>query len=512
MATGTADVTESTTPGPPGRSGRSGTATSPRPRDRVLIGVVAGLAAALLVVLATRLLTGSPLGVEDNGDGYRLYCGAGLHPATADGYASWKDGWVRGYTVGAPTCDDPAPSSALVIARATTLVTPDTWSPTVLGWTYALLVGLVVGLGAWAASAAGRRRALAVAVPALPLAAATFPRFFVSTYSEPAGLLGAVAMGVGVAAVLTTHREHRGARAVALALTALGGLVATTAKVAYLPLLAAAVLVCAVTAVGTRRPRRAGPVVALVTALLAVLPVAAAVQRQDEVYESVNAHDLVFTTVLLELGPPAAEELGLPPEAVALTGNGYFNGPPRPDGVAWWEDAILRHPGETRAAALRVLAEHPAAAARAVGVGLQATTLADLPYLASAPASPSTPSVPSGHPGWSGAHQPDLSRVLTDTRRPPWLPSALVVVALLAAATARWQGPARRWSLAAGLAAGTALALVVVAVAGDGYFEVFKHVWLAAYLLAVSGLCLAGAVAAALARGLRVRRARAPGE
>jgi hypothetical protein len=212
----------------------------------------------------------------------------------------------------------------------------------------------------------------------------------------------------------------------------------------------------------------------------------------------VNAHDLVFTTVLFELGPPAAGALGLPPEAAALTGDGYYNGPPRPDRVGWWDDAVLRRPDATHAAALALLAEHPAAAARALGVGLQATTLADLPYLAAAPASPSRLAAPSGHPGWSGARQPDLARVLADTRRPPWLPSALVVLALVAAATARWQGRARRWSLAAGLAAGTALALVAVAVAGDGYFEVFKHVWLAAYLLALAALCLVGAAATAL--------------
>jgi len=245
--------------------------------------------------------------------------------------------------------------------------------------------------------------------------------------------------------------------------------------------------------------------------LLAAYPVISAVDRQQQFYDAVNAHDLVFTTVLLELGPSAAGDLGLPPEAVALTGNGYFNGPPRPDGVAWWEGAIVQRPDETRAAALLLLAEHPAAAARAVGVGLQATTLADLTYLDSVPASPSKLSAPSGHPGWSGARQPDLAQVLENTRRPPWLPSALVLVALAAAATARWQGRAGRWSLAAGLAAGTAVALVVVAVAGDGYFEVFKHVWLAAYLLAVSGLCLAGAALTALAVPLIARRRRAQG-
>jgi hypothetical protein len=495
MATGTTDATD--TSGPPRH------VTRPVPRHRALLGAVAGLTATVLVVLATRLFT---LGVEDNGDGYRLFCGAGLTPLTMDGYASWRGGWTTDFAVGPITCDDPVPSSALLLARATTLVTPDTWSPTVLGWTYALLVGLVVGLGAWAASAAGRRRALVVAVPVLPLAAATFSRFFVSTYSEPAGLLGCLTTAVGVAALLVTRPEHRSARAVALTLTALGGLVATTAKVAYVPVLGAAVLACAVVAVGVRRPRVAGPVVALVTVLLAVAPVLAALDRQEQAYASVNAHDLVFTTVLLEVGPSATSPLGLPPQAVALTGNGYFNGPPRPDGVPWWEGAILGRPAETRSAALVLLAEHPAAAARAVGVGLQATTLADLPYLDALPAPSSAPSSPDGHPGWSGARQPDLAQVLADTRRPPWLPSVLVVVALAAAATARWQGRAGRWSLAAGLAAGTALGLVVVAVAGDGYFEVFKHVWLAAYLLALAGLSLAGAAATGLLAAWRARR------
>ncbi|MHC1561548.1 glycan biosynthesis hexose transferase WsfD [Actinomycetospora sp. C-140] len=501
MATGTADATVTTTP-----PGTPGSPAGPRPRDRVLVGVAAGVAAWLLLVLATRLPFGSPLGVEDNGDGYRLFCGAGLTPNTLDGFASWKNGWIASYALGPPTCADPVPSSALVIARLSTLLVSGTWSPVVLGWIYAVLVGVAVGLGAWAASAAGRRRALALAIPVLPLAAATFPRFFVSTYSEPAGLLGAVAAAAGVAAVLVTRREHRGARVTALVLTAAGGLLATTAKVAYVPLLAAAVLVCAVTAIGVRHARRAGPALAVVTVLVAALPVTAALERQQQFYASVNAHNLVFTTVLLELGPSAAADLGMPPAAVARTGDGYFNDEPRPDGEAWWEDAILDHPDATRTAALALLAEHPGAAARAVGVGLQATTFADLRYLDSPPTPASMLSTTSGDLGMSGSRQPDLSRALSDTGRPPWLPTALVVVAFAAAATARWQGRAARWSLAAGLAAGTALALVVVAVAGDGYYEVFKHVWLAAYLLALAGLCLAGAATTGVAGLVRRRR------
>ena len=59
---------------------------------------------------------------------------------------------------------------------------------------------------------------------------------------------------------------------------------------------------------------------------------------------------------------------------------------------------------------------------------------------------------------------------------------------------------AARWCLAAGLGAATALGLVAMAVLGDGYFEVFKHVWLAAYLLVVTGLCLLGALGAWVVR------------
>ena len=478
-----------------------------RPLPRPVIGVLAGALAALLVVLVLGLGQAGALGVEDNGDGYRLFCGLGLEPTTLDGFASWKGGWNPQFGVGAPTCPDPQPSSAAVIAGVSIALSSGTWAPTDLGWLYAGLVGVVVGLAAWAASAGGWRRALVVAVPLLPLVVPAFPRFFVSTYGEPAGLLGALTVGCGVAALAVTRPEHRAARVVALVLAAAGGLVAATAKVAYAPVLAAAVVVCALVVVGTGRRRRlVGPAVALVTVLAAALPISAALTRQSADYEAVNTHDIVFTMVLLELGPPATGPLGLPPEAAAQTGNGYFNGPDRPTGAAWWRAAILDDPARTRSAAYALLAQDPAVVARALGVGLQATTRADLPYLGSRAAAASVLSQSSGDPGWSGARQPDLARVLQDSRRPPWPPTVLVLLAVAAAATARWQGPARRWSLAAGGAAVTAVALIAVAVIGDGYFEIFKHVWLAAYLLVVSALCLAGAVAAGLVPLLRARR------
>jgi len=473
------------------------------PRVTLALGV--GVAVLLLIALTLGLATASPVGVEDNGDGYRLTCGAGLAPATVDGLASWKGGVVGDFTRTA-ACPDRQPSSAWVVLKASTVGHPLTWSLTTLGWWYAGLVGIVGALTAWAASARGLRRAAVVAVPLTPLAVPAFSRFFVSTYGEPAGLLGTAAAVCGVAGLLVTRPADRSARGVALALLAGGGLVAGTAKLAYLPVLAVALVVCAVVAVGRGRGRRvAGPAVALVTAAAVVAPLGVAAGRQDAQYASVNTHDVVFTMALRELGPVALGPLGLPPEARAVIGNGYFNGPPRPE-ADWWRRAVLDEPGTTRRAAYVELAAHPAAALRALGTGLEATARADLPYLASGPADPAVVSPPSGDVGWSGAQQPQLDRVLDATRRPTWVPAVVVLLALATAVAAGLRAVRRRrpgfarWGAGAGIAAGTALALVAVAVFGDGYFEVFKHVWLAAYLLAVSALCLVGAAVGGVVR------------
>jgi hypothetical protein len=488
--------------------------SGPAAWHRAVLGLGAGVAAALVVVLTLGLPTGGTFGVEDNGDGYRLYCGEGLTPFTIDRLGAWKGGVVTDFAVGTPTCYS-TPSSAGLVLRAALLGQDGSLALGTVAWWYAALLGLVVAASAWAASASGLWRAAVLVVPVAPLALGAFTRFFLSTYGEPAGLLGALAVACGVAALLVTRPEHRLPRTVALLVTALGGGVAATAKVAYLPVLLVAVVACAVVTVGRRRPRRLiGPAIAVVTVLAVAVPVGAAAAFQDSVYEGANVHDLVFTLALTELGPAATADLGLPPEAAAVVGNGYFNGPPHPS-APWWTTAIRDRPDATRSAAYEALARHPATLLRAVGVGLQATTRADLPYLASGPADTSRFSPPGGDPGWSGARQPDLRTVLDGTRRPPWLPTALVALAVVAAMSSvawRRRAPAAaRWCLAAGLGAVTALGLITTAVLGDGYFEVFKHVWLAAYLLVVTGLCLLGALGAGIGRLSRSTRDRLTG-
>ena len=470
----------------------------PRPTARVLVCLVAALMAGLVVAGATGLLTGSPVGAADNGDGIRTYCAAGLVPATPSGRSNWVGGAVLDFTAGGAPCPDPVPSSATALLTLAAGDAAGPWSLTTLGWHYLLLVSLVAALAAWAATAAGLVRALVLVPVVLPLASSDFSRFFLSTYGEPAGLLGAVTLCAGAAALMVTRRGQRGARWTALLVVSAGGIVAATAKTAYAPLLLLAVGVCAVTAVTVSSRRRwldrvPGPVVAAAALLVSVAPLSAALDWQSRGYPAVNTHNVVFTLVLTEVGPGAAAPLGLPDDAAAYAGRAYY--PDGPAGVPGAE-LIAADPDAVRNGAWTQLLMHPGALARAVGTALQATQGRELTYLRSAPWTSQTP-LPRPDPpvGEQGATADGLNGWL-DGMPLPWWPTLLVVLGIAAGAAAGLARSAcvRGLLRLSAVAATGALGLAVVAVLGDGYFEIAKHVWLAAYLLDVTTVALAGGV------------------
>jgi hypothetical protein len=75
--------------------------------------------------------------------------------------------------------------------------------------------------------------------------------------------------------------------------------------------------------------------------------------------------------------------------------------------------------------------------------------------------------------------------------------------------TVRSSGPVvRAAGRVAALAAVSAVGLVAAAVLGDGYFEIAKHVWLAAYFLAVTVGAVLLAVVAIASRAFAVIEAR----
>jgi hypothetical protein len=92
--------------------------------------------------------------------------------------------------------------------------------------------------------------------------------------------------------------------------------------------------------------------------------------------------------------------------------------------------------------------------------------------------------------------------------QPPWKPWAISVTALLAAGLILVTRRRLSALLAlAALSAAGALGIVLLAILGDGYFEIVKHVWLAAYLLDVALLALVAEVARQL---LDRRKSRKP--
>jgi hypothetical protein len=466
---------------------------------RIVVALAAGVLLLLAILTSTGLLFGDTVGAGDNGDGSRLYCGAGLAPANGQSYGT---GGVILIFDRVPPCANAIPSVAGTILRVAVHGDSNPWSLTRLGWIYAALAAMAFALATWAVTKKGLLKALVLVPPLLPLLDRDFSRFFVSTFSEPAGLLGAFVLFCGVGVVWVSNRDHRPERIIGLVLVALGGLLAATAKAHYFPLLGVAVLICLFTSVSVRRGDwrwydRLGPVVlALVTVALAIAPLTAALGWQSKNAAAVNAYNLIYTTVLAEV-PGSAAELGLPPEAADFAGTGYYpNGPEAPGG-----NAIVLRPEVKRNAAWRVLAEHPAVLANAVGIAMQSTEGRALPYLPSAVWSPVTPKPDLSIAGEQGATTATFE-VWLDGMNTPWLPSLLALFGIVAgiAGTVRRHSAWSVFARIAGAAAASAVLLAVVAILGDGYFEIAKHVWLAAYLLDVTAVALVGAYIAAIFR------------
>lgn len=458
---------------------------------------------AVAVILATGLLTSQPSGVADNGDGARLFCGQALLPVVPKGDAAWAGGVVSEFLVDSKACPDPIPSSAgFMLGAAMHTPSGQVWNLTQLAWLYVGAVALVTGLAAWAVTARSRWRVLWLLPGLLPLAQPDFARFFLSTYGEPAGLLGTFAMVSGTAVILATQRSDRAARIVGLVLVAGGGLFTAAAKIAYFPVLAMAFVVCVATAVQLREAgpswtkRLIGPLLAgsLIVGAAAVIP--AGLQWQERNYPGANVHNLIFTTVLPEV-PGAAQELGLPAAAAMYAGSPIQTAAADVPG----RRQIEADPATYRTRALAAMQEHPAAALRSVTMGLQATLGRDLPYLTSEPYAPGAEFLRAPRDaesrllrsGEQSATSPALHHWL-DQMPAPWLPSAVLIVGLLAGAAGLWwrRTLIGRVAIGAGVAAATSLGLVVAALA-DGYFELAKHVWLASYLLDVTAWTLVAA-------------------
>ncbi|HZN75511.1 MAG TPA: hypothetical protein VFC00_28085 [Micromonosporaceae bacterium] len=495
-----------------GRSHVGARVAGPSAAARIAVASAAATAGATAVLAGTRLLTRRPVGTADNTDGIRLYCGVGLVPATADRRADWKGGVVVHFTRDGP-CTDPIPSAALLILKGAAHGYPERWSLTRLGWAYALLAGTVTAAAGWAVCAEGLERPLLLLPTMLPLADRDFARLFISTYSEPAGLLAAATLMLGTTVLAGTRPAHRLERALGLVLTGGGGLLASTSKLAYAPLLPIAAAVSAGTALPLPRSARrwtdriAGCISALAVLAAAVRPALTALRWQSRYYPGVNAHNVVFTTLLPELGPGAATAVGLPPAAAAYSGRGSSdaNGIPiDPQLIPGWRAAIGDEPGRAQRAAHRQLLLHPRALLRAVGVAMQATRGRDLDYLPDNPLPAGVAAARTVTATGSMGHDGAALRTWLDAMSAPYGPSLLAVLGLAAGFCSLVKRPRNDLVAAldriAGVGAAGAVGIAALAVLGDGYYEVAKHAWLSAFLLDVTAAALLGSVLLGAAR------------
>jgi hypothetical protein len=210
-----------------------------------------------------------------------------------------------------------------------------------------------------------------------------------------------------------------------------------------------------------------------------------------------------------EIGPDTVlPAVGLPPAAASHSGEGFYVAGGM--GIPGWATAIGDRPEQARSDARTVLMEHPAALATMVDRGLTATMRPQLPYLPSAPRG----TAPEHFEGRTVYPEAGPQTVLLDgwlaNIGVGWLPLATVLLALAAGAATLLPRARRADPLAIGLvrvaAASSLLGLgvVTVAVLGDGYYELSKHVWLASYLFGFTGL--AGLAAAVVGGTARFRR------
>jgi hypothetical protein len=507
---------------------------------RLLLAVVVALLVGGGLVARLGLVGGDAIGAADNGDAIRLYCVADLVPDTDDHAAPGHGVAVTEYRTGGPGCwrASPITSAGLLLQAtvaagtaldATLNATPPAQDGSTrfsfewLAGVYVALFALGAAVAAFAATAGRRARAVAPVLltvlgpPLAPLLVVPWwSRFLVSAFSEATGLLGATWMVWGLLTAALTRPAQRAARLTAIALVAVGGVTAATAKPGFLPVGLVAVAACAVVAVGVRPWRRRVPglVAAVLAAAVAVVPVLSAVRAQDEAYAVVNAHNLAFTAVLPEAGPSATGPLGLRPEAFAQSGQHFYLDGGR--SIPAWDETVGARPEELRSAARLFVAEHPLVAARMVHRGLLATLRPQIPYLATETGGARTITGSIPRPAYpEGSQTMGAMFVYLDGLPGRWVPPTVLGLAVLAAlltvvlprrvrGSARWAaaiGPAR----VAGVLAVTALGVVVVAVLGDGYCELAKHVWLGSYALVVAGTVLVAALGGAVAGAAAAR-------
>jgi hypothetical protein len=488
----------------PGRSGQPW-------RDR--LAVPAAVAALTFVTALLVLFVGPDLGLADNGDGRRLMCQAAVAPVGAGtkepahfAYEPASAETVRTCSTDAwryPTSWAPVVRAVVDVSRA--LSGSGSFDLRFLGVVAAALLAVATGVLAAVLRGPPWWRVLVAGGLGLAVLDTGLSSYLASPYTEPGGFVGLVLLLAAAVSYLTRPRV-RGVDVVLLvAAAAFTGTV--KAQLAPVLLVAAAVLLLRAaptsrSSPGSRpgarsRTRRPWPLVGAV-ALVALTPVF--LGQMGTEFSRVNQYHLLFTTVLADSDDPAETlaELGLPPELAPYAGT-----------HAWARVNAFAEPSYdeveerfTRGTVLRYWATHPAAALRVVGTATTQAAHTRVSYLPMTEDVAGPPVVVASR--WAPGHL-----ALAPFRAAPWpflwLAWGAAFLTGTWLASGRDRGVAQRQvgALAALLAA-LAASQLAVAILGDGYYEIRKHLVFSSW----AGVALAPVVLAMALSPLTARRAR----
>jgi uncharacterized membrane protein len=467
------------------------------------VAIAAGLGVLGALAALLQLFWGQDIGLADNGDGFRLMC----HFDLVRREDVLAERVVFHY---APVTYGCEPNLAYMSSQQW-LVRPALWiyglryesgfDLRALGILHSTLFGVLLA-GLYLALP-GRRlvRVLTVVVAGLLLADVTFVTYFVSPFSEPATFLGLLAV---VAATAWYVRDAGSRRLSVVLLTcATAFLMVAKSQTVVLALLVAPVLLSRRVEVGSFTGRWRGRAVPGVACVVLLATGVGHLLQQPPFFAQVNNHNVVFYTLLVESSDPGAvlRSLGVSEDLVRYQGIGYFD--PRADGK---EDdpqyqQFLRE--VDRSKVLRYLASHPGQWPRLLEAGTEAVAEVRQDYLSNYPTARRDDAILAPRPN-------PTERLLGSLHHLSWPLFPIVwLMALVVGAVAMFRRSAGTEARAVGavcyLLGATALSQVVVAVAGDGYYELVKHTVLSGYATALLLAVAAGALVSAWG-GRRRRR------
>jgi hypothetical protein len=479
-----------------------------RSRTDVLVAVLLAAAGATAVLL--QLFLGGDVGLADNGDGFRLMCTSGLfknvdvlfNPLVLH-YVDQPYGCAAHLRYFSSEQFLLAPAVALYHLR----YGPHSgFDLRALGVVHALMFGAGLGLAYLALPGSRLRRVVTVGVAGVLLVDVSFSSYFVSPFSEPAAFLGVLLVVAATAWYVRTERWM----GLALVALCIAGLFLSLAKsqTAVFAAILVPVLLLRTVPVGRLAGRWGGHALPALAALVLLGGTGLNLAQQPVFFTQVNLHNLTFFTLLPDSADPAGtlRDLGAPAGLVRYSGTGFFT--PKAAGKDRDPEYASFQQHVTRSDVVRYIATHPGEGNRLLRAGAQAADVVRVDYLSNYPDPRPADRIL--------APRPTPTRDLLRLVRPvawPVLPLAWLAAAVAGAAVAlRSRADAGRRATAAVcylLGAG-ALSQVVVALLGDGYYELVKHTVLAGWSTALLVAVGAGALADAAARRARARRSDLP--